>query len=227
MSTGPDPLEIEAALDRITGGDPRATADLTVLLYKDLRRIARSQLGRVAPGGTLQATALVHEAFLRLRRSDDAGWGGRDHFLGAAARAMRRIVVEHARAKLAIKRGSGMRVDESLDQFEIELGAPTEDLLALDEALDELERRHPRQARTVMLRYFAGLEEAVIADVLEVSVRTVRRDWKLAKVFIARRLLAGDAAGSGAADGAAQPDAPERSELPETTKPTAHREPEA
>lgn len=162
------------------------------MLYVDLRRIARSQVRRLPKGATLQATSLVHEAFLRLDADDEARWSGRNHFLAAAARAMRRIVVEHARRRLAIKRGGQVDHSDNLDELPIELGAPVEDLLALDHALDELEKHDSRQALIVMLRYFVGLPDADIANAIDASERTVRRDWQLAKLFLARRIVGAD-----------------------------------
>lgn len=169
----------------------RETGELTSLLYRDLRRIAGAQLRRLPKGATLQATALVHEAYLRLANDDASAWSGRNHFLGAAARAMRRIVVEHARRRSTQKRGGDARRDGDLESVPIELGAPVEDLLALDEALDTLEKMNARQAMIVMLRYFVGLPDPDIAEVVGVSPRTVRRDWHIARLRLAQ-LIAGE-----------------------------------
>ncbi len=188
--TGEGPIdrdEFGALLERAASGDPGTASELVPRLYDELRRMARAQLRRVPPGDTLRATVLVHEAYLRLVGGGDPDFAGRAHFFGAAARAMRRIVVEHARRKLARKRGGDLTRQE-FDEVAIELGAPIEDLLALDEALDQLEHTHPRCAKTVMLRYFGGLTEVEAADALGVDERTVRRHWAQAKLFLARAI---------------------------------------
>ena len=164
---------------------PDTTDSLSALLYHDLRRIARSHVRRLRSGATLQATALIHEAYLRL--GDSAAWSGRGGFLAAAGQAMRRIVVEHARRKSAQKRGGGAPHGEPLETVPVELGVGVDDLLALDEALDRLEQRDPRQATIVTLRFFVGLGDAEIAEAVGISERTVRRDWNLARLFLARQ----------------------------------------
>lgn len=179
-------------MQRASGGDPLATSELASLLYRNLRRMADAQLSRCSAGDTLRPTALVHEAYLRLHGAEDPGWSGHAHFLGAAARAMRRVVSNYARAKLAAKRGGRRAGREPIADVEIELGAPVEDVVALDEALDLLERQRPRQAQIVTLRYFADLDEDQIATVIGVSTRTVRRDWNLARLFLAKAFGVGE-----------------------------------
>ncbi|MEM1184006.1 MAG: ECF-type sigma factor [Planctomycetota bacterium] len=137
----------------------------------------------------MQPTALVHEAYLRLSKTDGADWEGRRRFFGAAANAMRQIIVEHARRRLALKRGGDRSRVEMHDPV-FQLDASPEDLLTLDESLASFEDKHPRLSRVVVLRYFGGLSEEDSAQVLEVSPRTVRRDCLLAKAFLAQALEA-------------------------------------
>jgi RNA polymerase sigma factor (TIGR02999 family) len=168
---------ITALLNTISEGDPQAAAELLPLIYSELRRLAKSRLAKLPPGQTLQPTALVHEAYLRLVGSDAVGWESRGHFFGAAARAMRNILVDQARRKAGLKRGGGrQRVD--LEVVEIGVEPPTEDLLALDEAVERLERDDPRKAEIVLLRYFAGLSREETAAALGITVRTIDREWR-------------------------------------------------
>ena len=153
--------DVTRILSAIEQGDPQAAEQLLPLVYDELRRLAAQRLAQEKPGQTLQATALVHEAYLRLVGADDPGWDSRGHFFAAAAEAMRRILVENARRKAAVKAGGGHeRVD--LDEVELAIEGPRLDLLALDEALTALEAKDKRKADLVKLRYFAGLtvEEA-------------------------------------------------------------------
>ena len=180
-----------AAIDR---GDPRGAGELLPLVYEELRRLASTRLAREAPGQTLQATALVHEAYLRLVGpepgvGDEARWQGRGHFFAAAAEAMRRILVDKARADRASKRG-GDRRREAFDAAVVAAPEADPDLLALDEALSDLGRSNPRLARLVELRYFAGLTLKQAADVLGVSPRTADSDWAYAKAFLHAALAA-------------------------------------
>jgi RNA polymerase sigma factor (TIGR02999 family) len=174
---------IEAAV----AGDPKAAADLLPLVYDELRRLASAHLANEKPGQTFQATALVHEAYLRLIGSDPAQpWNGRGHFFAAAARAMRQALVDAARAKQADKRGGG-RVRVSFDQL-VEVaapdGPPVTDLVALDEALTRLAAEDPVKARLVELRYFAGLTEDDAAAALGISPKTAKRYWVYAKSWL-------------------------------------------
>jgi RNA polymerase sigma factor (TIGR02999 family) len=146
-------------------------------LYDELRRLARARMAHLAPGNTLQPTALVHEAYLRLARSGANRWNSRAHFFGAAAHAMRLILVDQARRKSATKHGGGrQRVD--VDDVDLAFELPVDDMLALDAALTRLQREDPRKAEIVLLRTFSGLEREEVADVLGVSLRTVDREWK-------------------------------------------------
>jgi len=155
----------------------QAAEELLPLLYAELRRLAQARMARLPPGNTLQPTALVHEAYVRLARSGRSQWNGRGHFFGAAAQAMRQILVDQARRKSARKHGGGQkRLD--VDDLDLPIETPVEDLLALNQALERLERDDPRKAQIVLLRYFAGLEREEVAEVLGTSLRTVDREWR-------------------------------------------------
>jgi RNA polymerase sigma factor (TIGR02999 family) len=168
--------------------DPgRAAANLLPEVYAELRRLAAAMLGQLAPGQTLEPTALVHEAYLRLVRGRDPGWEGRRHFFGAAAQAMREILIEQARRKATGKRGGkGQRVELAEGVAWIE--PPADDLLALDEAITRLQAEEPRLAEIVLLRYYTGLTVEETAHVLGESDRTVYRDWRRARAWLARHL---------------------------------------
>ncbi len=175
--------EITAALDALKGNDPHSATALLPLVYGELRRLAAARMAQEQPGQTLQATALVHEAWLRLVGSDHQDWQNRAHFFGAAAQAMRRILVENARRKHQLKRGGQWhRIDiEGLDLP----GLPPDDkILAIDDALSELARVAPVEAQVVNLHFFAGMEYAEVAKVLNLSERTVHRYWAFAKVWL-------------------------------------------
>lgn len=186
----PDPGMVTRALEAVRDGDPEAAGRLLPLVYDALRSLARARMAKIPPGNTLQATALVHEAYLRLVAGNDVGWNSRGHFFGAAAEAMRQILVDQARRKAARKHGGGQdRVD--VDAVEIALVGRDEDLLALDEALRRLESEDARKAQIVKLRYFAGLTREETAAAIGVSVRTVDYEWR----YIVARLhrdLAGE-----------------------------------
>jgi RNA polymerase sigma factor (TIGR02999 family) len=169
-------------------GDPDATAQLFELVYDDLRRLAAHRLAAEAPGQTLQRTALVHEAYLRLvGEAPDRHWDGRAHFFAAAAEAMRRILVENARRKASLKRG-GHRARLPLEEAELLAPEPREDVLALDEALTELAVRDRAAADLVQLRYFGGLSIPEAAQVLGVSERTAKRLWSFARTWLLDKL---------------------------------------
>src|SRR5579871_5821253 len=176
--------DVTLVLDAIQSGDPEAPAQLLPLVYDELRRLAAHRLAHEAPGQTLQPTALVHEAYLRLV---DAGrgqhWSGRGHFFAAAAEAMRRILVENARRKRTLKRGGALGRRE-LDAAELLAPEPREDLLALDDALTALAAKDPAAAELVQLRYFGGLSVADAAQVLGISLRTAERLWTYTRVWL-------------------------------------------
>ena len=167
-------------------------ADLLPVVYAELRQLAVALSGRLPPGQTLTPTALVHEAYLRLVGEQDPGWHGRRHFYGAAARAMRDILVEQARRKGAHKHGGGRRRVELTEGLAI-IEPPADDLLAVDEAIQKLQAEKPHLAEIVMLCYFAGLSVDETAAVLGISASTLAREWRFARAWLHRRL--GDAAG--------------------------------
>ncbi len=176
--------EFTRVLAAIEAGDPRAAGQLLPLVYDELRRLAARKMGRERPGQTLSATALVHEAYIRLvDRDRDRPWQGRGHFFAAAAEAMRRILVENARHKAALKCGGG-RVRHELDEAAWMTPGPREDLLALDEALDRLARLDPTKADLVKLRYFAGLTVDEAAEALGISTTTAERYWVYARAWL-------------------------------------------
>jgi RNA polymerase sigma factor (TIGR02999 family) len=174
--------EVTRVLDDLAGGDPSAAGRLLPLLYDELRKLAADRLAREKPGHTLEPTALVHEAFLRLVGPDGQGhFASRNHFFGAAAEAMRRILVESARRKHRLRRGGGWRRVDLTDQPS---PAPDEAVLALDDALCLLAREDPIAARVVELRQFAGLSHQQIADVLGVSIYQARQKWTYARAWL-------------------------------------------
>jgi RNA polymerase sigma factor (TIGR02999 family) len=180
--------DVTQLLIALEQGDPKAAQELLPLVYDELRRLAAQRLAREAPGQTLEATALVHEAYLRLVGQDAAQpWDGRSHFFAAAAEAMRRILVEHARRKRSLKRG-GDRTRENLDAVEPLAPAPRDDLLALDEALRRFAGVDPTAARLVELRYFAGLSIPASAAVLNISPRTADRLWAYARAWLLQEI---------------------------------------
>ena len=168
-------------------GNKAALDELMPLVYNELRKLAKSYMRRQRPGQTLQTTALVNEAYLRLIDSSQVNWQNRTHFFAISAQLMRRILVDFARARNSLKRGGG-QIQITLDEkIEIPFEKET-DLVALDEALKNLAELNPRQSQIVELRYFGGLSEEEIAATLEISVRTVRRDWSVARAWLYREL---------------------------------------
>lgn len=165
----------------------RAAEELLPLVYGELRRLAAWHLANEKPGQTLQPTALVHEAYLRLIGTEDPHWHGRRHFIGAAAEAMRRILVENARRKKRLKRGAGLDPVD-LDGVDIPAPMPDDDLLALDEALDRLAEVDPRAAEVVILCFFVDLTQEEAARELNVSVSTVERTWAFARAWLFREI---------------------------------------
>jgi RNA polymerase sigma factor (TIGR02999 family) len=186
VSFHPPMADVTQLLTAIEHGDRKAAAQLLPLVYQELRGLARQQLAREGPGHTLQATALVHEAYLRLvGLGDEAKWDGRAHFFAAAAEAMRRILVDAYRRKQADKRGGGMeRSDIEIDH--IALPAPNEDLIALDEALNRLAEQDSVKAELVKLRYFVGMTLPEAAKVLQISTTTADRYWAYSKAWLLR-----------------------------------------
>ena len=178
---------ITLALRNSAPEDPEAAASLLPILYDELRRFAHSLMAEAKPGNTLQATALVHEAFIRLVPAEDPGWNSRAHFFGAAVQAMRRILVDQARHNQAIKSGGEMqRVDIEIEALGID--GKTVDFLALDQALEELEALDMRKVNVVLLRHLTGLSIAETAVALDVSTSTVENDWRFARAFLFEQL---------------------------------------
>lgn len=181
---------VSVVLERAAHGDRDAASALLPLVYDELRRLARARLARLPAGHTLQPTALVHEAYAELIGKGDPGWHGRGHFFGAAAQAMRDILVDHARRKGAQKRGGDLARDE-FDEHALAdtLGTAAVDVLALSAALERLGAAHPRPAAIAMGKLFAGADDADLAAAHEVTVRTVERDWRFARAYLAKELL--------------------------------------
>jgi len=183
----PPPGAITQLLEQARGGQPAAVEQLVPLVYGELRRIAARYLRRERQGQTLQATALVNEAYLRLLKDEDLSFQNRAHFLGIAARSMREILVEHARARAAAKRG-GARQRITLDDWVAAQGPMDVDLLAVDEALERLAALDPGQAKIVELRFFGGLTNEEAAEALGVSPATTKRAWAVARAWLFREL---------------------------------------
>jgi RNA polymerase sigma factor (TIGR02999 family) len=175
--------DVTRILEAIEGGDARATGELLPLVYEELRLLAAQRLCREKPGQTLQATALVHEAYLRLVGDEARGWHSRGHFFGAAAEAMRRILVENARRKGSVKHGGG-RHRVGLTDADPAAEAGSEDLLVLDEALERLAAMDGRKAELVKLRYFAGLTLEQAASALGISRSTAYENWAYARAWL-------------------------------------------
>jgi RNA polymerase sigma factor (TIGR02999 family) len=180
--------EVTRVLSALEKGDPHAAEQLLPLVYDELRRLAAQKLAQEEPGQTLEATALVHEAYLRLVDTKKAQhWNSRGHFFAAAAEAIRRILVESARRKSRRKRGGDWRRRE-LELIEPAVEGPDPNILAVDEALSQLACEHPENAELVKLRYFAGLTLAEAASALGISTATADRRWRYARAWLARRL---------------------------------------
>jgi RNA polymerase sigma factor (TIGR02999 family) len=182
------PQQVTRILGALTAGRAEAAQELLPLVYEDLRQLAAARMARLAPGQTLQATALVHEAYLRLVGSEDPGWQGRAHFFGAAARAMRDVVANQLQAKGSLKRGGHFQRVATNTMAELSCDGPSMDVLAVEEALGEFERDYPRKAEVVTLTFYGGLNTEEIAEVLDLSSRTVERDWRFAKAWLNGRL---------------------------------------
>ena len=178
------PQAVTRILGELQGGEVEASSELLPLVYKDLRKLAASRMARLGPGQTLQATALVHEAYVRLVGSTDPGWQGRAHFFGAAARAMRDILADGLQRKGSLKRGGHFRRVGEETAAGLSQDGPDENALAVEEALQNLEREYPRKAEVVTLSFFGGLTTEEIAEVLGLSTRSVERDWRFAKAWL-------------------------------------------
>jgi RNA polymerase sigma factor (TIGR02999 family) len=177
--------DVTQILNAIEQGDEKATADLLPVVYEELRLLAAQKLSHEAPGQTLQATALVHEAYIRLVGDEPHHWDGREHFFAAAAEAMRRILVENARRKQSQRHGGGHhRI--TLDGLEVPSGQLPEDLVMVDQALKELAEQDPDAAEIVKLRYFGGLTLEEAAEVKGISRRTAGRYWNFARLWLYR-----------------------------------------
>jgi RNA polymerase sigma factor (TIGR02999 family) len=187
-----DRSDVTRLIELVGQGDPQAARDLLPVLYDELRRLAAQRLSHEAPGQTIDATSLVHEAYLRLvGRDPEHPWNGRGHFFAAAAEAMRRILVERVRHKRRLRHGGALgRID--LDRVDLAADEPSDDLLALDEALDRLAAEEPAVAEVVKLRYFAGLPIEGAAGALGISVRTANRHWAYARAWLYQQLNAED-----------------------------------
>lgn len=177
--------EITLVLDAIGRGDRRTCEDLLPLVYDELRRLAAARMAQEAAGQTLQPTALVHEAWLRLVGEGARTWQNRAHFFGAAAEAMRRILIERARRKSRMKRGGG-QAPLNIEDFELAAATPDERVLLIEEALQRLESREPKLARIVTLKFFGGLTNQEVAEMLDVTERTVLNHWSYAKAWLLR-----------------------------------------
>jgi RNA polymerase sigma factor (TIGR02999 family) len=181
-----DEGQVTVLLKAMRAGDAKAEQNLLPLVYEELHRLARSYMRRERPNHTLQATALIHEAYLKLAGAQ-VDWKNREHFIGVAARVMRRVLVDYARAHGAEARGGELkRVD--LEEGLTVSAERAEELLLVDAALERLTKSEPRQARVVELRYFGGLSVEEIANLLHISARSVKRDWLLARLWLFKEL---------------------------------------
>ena len=185
--SAPSPPQITQLLAEWSNGDQSALEQIIPLVYEELRRLAHHYMRNERPDHTLQTTALVHEAYLRLADYQHIGWQERAHFFAVAAQLMRRILVEHARAHQRVKRGGGA-VKVSLDEGAVLSTERSKELLALDEALIRLADIDPRKSRVVEMRFFGGLSNKEMAEVLKISPNTVTRDWNMAEAWLRREL---------------------------------------
>jgi RNA polymerase sigma factor (TIGR02999 family) len=179
--------DVTRILQSMEAGDARAAEELLPLVYGELRKLAASKMAHESPNQTLQPTALVHEAWLRLTGNEDVKWNGRAHFFGAAAEAMRRILIDNARRKSARRHGGGQ---QRVDVEDVDIAAPMkeDELLAINDALDELAKTEKQKAELVKLRYFVGLTVEEAAEILGVSVPTARRWWSYARAWLFQKV---------------------------------------
>lgn len=179
--------DIAQLLAEMRNGSEDAASAVTTQVYDELRRLASSYMRRERPDHTLQTTALVHEAYLRLVGQRDVDWKNRAQLLGVAAQTMRRVLMDHARSHLSAKRG-GLQLKISLDDASVSFSGRSKELLALDDALSQLAAIDARQSRIVELRFFGGLSEDEVAEILGISPRTVRREWTVARAWLFGRI---------------------------------------
>lgn len=184
------PGDVTFLLSQIESGDPNAADALLPLVYSELRRLAQHRMANERSDHTLQATALVHEAWIRLAGSNQQEWRGREHFFSAAAEAMRRILVDSARRKQAIRHGGGQE-KLSLELIDVPIAQSDEKCLQVNDYIEELEREDPEKAQVVKLRVFVGLSVSEIAKILGCSDKTVQRHWNFAKAWLSRQLKEG------------------------------------
>lgn len=185
--TTASPLEITRLLSDWSRGDKAALDKLTPLVYSELRQIARRQMGRERPDHTLQPTALVNEAYLKIASQDGAEWQSRAHFFAVCAQVMRHILVDYARTHARDKRGGGA-IHVSLDEAAVAVEGQAAELIALDEALGRLERLDPQKGRIIELRYFGGMSVEEVGEILKISPATVGREWRRAKAWLYNEL---------------------------------------
>jgi RNA polymerase sigma factor (TIGR02999 family) len=181
--------DITQVLQAVGKGDGRASEELLPLVYNELRQLAAARMAQESAGQTLQPTALVHEAWLRLVGDGNRTWQNRAHFFGAAAEAMRRIMIENARRKSRLKRGGG-QAPLNIEDLELADTTPDDKVLLIDEALERLKAEDPEKARIVMLKFFGGLTNQEVAASLEVTERTVERQWAYAKAWLFQSIRA-------------------------------------
>ena len=182
--------DVTHILRAVRCGDSRAIDELLPLVYDELKRMAAARMARESAGHTLQPTALVHEAWIRMVKEDEQSWQSRAHFFHAAAQAMRRILIEHARRKCASKRGGGQVLLDIAD-FECAASSPDASVLRIDAALEELRLVHDERAQVVILKFFGGLTNEEVAEALGIGERTVYRHWECAKLWLFEKLSAG------------------------------------
>jgi RNA polymerase sigma factor (TIGR02999 family) len=179
--------DVTQLLHRWAQGDRGALDELMPLIYSELHKLAKRQMTQQQPNHTLQTTAIINEAYLRLAANSDNDWDNRAHFFGVAAKAMRHVLVDHARTRRTAKRGGQVRIEQLIDGVDIG-AARSAEMIALDDALTALTGQYPRQAEVVELRYFAGLSVEETARTLKLSPETVARDWRFAKAFLRSEL---------------------------------------
>lgn len=191
MSSPPD--QVTVLLRRWSHGDQGALNELMPLIYRELHKLAKRHMARQKAGHTLQTTAVIHEAYLKMGASADKDWENRGHFFGVAAKAMRHVLVDHARAQRAAKHGGEVRIEQLDEGADVGVARAAE-MIALDDALTALAGQYPRKAEVVELRYFGGLSVEETARTLKLSPETVARDWHFAKAFLRRELKSGSKA---------------------------------